>query len=160
MVRRDVRFALSREIHFRSEIWAGELGHRLRSWALRRVFAIKPAVKAGPGGKPCPLTPATLPLYRPIEAPVLNRLGHVSGGDVVLAGEIRDRARNPQDAGVRPRREAEAFRGDREQAAAVGATVAISVSMGTMASCVSGAEMVVSMRASVRGVTPSHSARP
>ena len=41
-----------------------------------------------------------------------------------------------------------------------GAVRAMSTSMGTMASWPSGAEMVVSMNAKVRGLSPSHSLTP
>src|SRR2546422_10129743 len=34
----------------------------------------------------------------PVETPVLDGLGQVRGGDLVVAGEVRDRARHAQDA--------------------------------------------------------------
>src|SRR5438093_5063699 len=43
----------------------------------------------------------------PIEAPVLTRLGEVRGRDLALARQIRDRARDSQDTGVRARGETE-----------------------------------------------------
>src|SRR6266481_2568900 len=43
----------------------------------------------------------------PVEAPVLDRLGQVRGGDLVLARQVRDGARHAQDARVGARREPE-----------------------------------------------------
>ena len=53
----------------------------------------------------------------PIEAAVLDRLGEVQRGDLVLARQVGDRARHAEDAGVGPRGESEAVAGGLEEPA-------------------------------------------